>query len=213
MSDLEFRPIHKFFRVPISSNKYMKGSNSDMIFLHIYNNSPYKIILPLRLLAYCETNATISPTKKIAYRINNIFYLLDICQSTILDKELSINKILSNEKRNKNYFLKTPYLKLTFKISHYTEEQQKFLTIINFQPSQITQEEFEQLADLLLKYPKFTQHLNSQLPLPLKPDAVFKKQRASKVPIHLQDKVNRLLEILEQYEIINKEEQPKGNTF
>ena len=32
MSDLEFRPIHKFFRVTISSIKYMKYSNSDMIF-------------------------------------------------------------------------------------------------------------------------------------------------------------------------------------
>ena len=55
---------------------------------------------------------------------------------------------------------------------------------------------------------------NSPLHLPLKPDAVFKKQRARKVPIHLQDKVNRLLDLLEQYEIIspvNKEEQPKGN--
>ena len=50
----------------------------------------------------------------------------------------------------------------------------------------------------------------------MKPDAVFKKQRASKVPIHLHDKVNRLLDILEQYEIVSsvsKEEQPKGNTF
>ena len=58
--------------------------------------------------------------------------------------------------------------------------------------------------------------MSSHLHLPLKPDAVFKKQRATKVPIHLQDKVNRLLEILEQYEIIspvNKEEQPKSNTF
>ena len=58
--------------------------------------------------------------------------------------------------------------------------------------------------------------VNSSLHLPLKPDAVFKKQRASKVPIHLHDKVNRLLDILEQYKIIspvNKEEQPKGNTF
>ena len=54
------------------------------------------------------------------------------------------------------------------------------------------------------------------LHLPLKPDAVFKKQRESKVPIPLHDKVNRLLDILEQYEIIspvNKEEQTKGNTF
>ena len=58
--------------------------------------------------------------------------------------------------------------------------------------------------------------VNSPLHLSLKPDAVFKKQRASKVPIHLQDKVNRLLDILEQYEIIspvNKEEQPEGITF
>ena len=56
----------------------------------------------------------------------------------------------------------------------------------------------------------------SPLHLPLKPDAVFKKERASKVPIHLREKVNRLLDNLEQYEIIspvNKEEQPKVNTF
>ena len=66
MSDLEFRPILKFFRVIISSIKYMKKSNSDIISLHVYNNSPYKIRPPLGLLGYCETNATISPTKEIA---------------------------------------------------------------------------------------------------------------------------------------------------
>ena len=50
----------------------------------------------------------------------------------------------------------------------------------------------------------------------MKPDAVFKKRRASKVQIHLGDKVNRPLDILKQNEIIsplNKEEQPKKNTF
>ena len=67
MSDLEFRPIHKFFRVIIPSNKYMKDSNSDMISLHIYKNSPDKITLPLGLLGYCETNSSNSPTKEIAY--------------------------------------------------------------------------------------------------------------------------------------------------
>ena len=83
--------------------------------------------------------------------------------------------------------------------------------MFNFQHSQITRNEFEQLADLLLKYPKAyatsnfdVGKINSPLDLPLRPDAIFKKS-------HLQDKVNRLLEILEQYEIIspvNKEEQP-----
>ena len=58
--------------------------------------------------------------------------------------------------------------------------------------------------------------MKSLLQLPLKPDSVFKKQRASEVSIHLQYKVNRLLDILKQNKIVfpvNKKEQPKGNTF
>ena len=104
----------------------------------------------------------------------------------------------------------TPYFKPTFTITNYTKEQQKFLTMFNFEHSQITQNEFDKLAKQLLKYStvyatsKFdVGKISSSLHLPLKPDAVFKKQRASKVPIHLHDKVNRLLDILEQYEIIS----------
>ena len=95
--------------------------------------------------------------------------------------------------------------------------------MFNFQHSQIPQKEFEQLADLLLNYPKVyatsefdVAKTNSPLPLTLTSDTVFKKQRASKIPIPLQSKVNRLLYILEQSEIIspvNKEKQPKSNTF
>ena len=54
--------------------------------------------------------------------------------------------------------------------------------MFNFQHSQITQQEFKQLADLLLKYPKVyatskfdVGKINSSINLPLKPDAVFKK--------------------------------------
>ena len=223
MSDFEFKPIHKFFKITISSIKYLKNSNSDIISLHVYNNTPYQVTLPLGLLGYCETNATILPIHEKAYRVKNILQLLDICQSTILNEELSINNIISNENRNTDYFTKTPYFKPTFNISNYTENQQKFLTMFNFQHSQITQDEFEKLAKQLIKYSsvyatsKFdVGKISSSLHLPLKPDAVFKKQRASKVPIHLHDKVNRLLDILEQYNIIspvNREEQPKGNTF
>ena len=99
MSDLEFKPIHKFFRITIQSIKYIQHSNSDIISLHVYNNSLYQIKLPLGLLGYCETNATTSPTNEVAYRINNILQLLDRCQSTILDEGLSIINIISNEKK------------------------------------------------------------------------------------------------------------------
>ena len=48
---------------------------------------------------------------------------------------------------------------------------------------------------------------HSTLHIPLRPDLVFKKKRTSKVPVHLQAKVNRLLDILDQYGIIS----PKKN--
>ena len=44
---------------------------------------------------------------------------------------------------------------------------------------------------------------NLLLHLPFKPDEMFKKQRASKVPNHLNNKVNRLLDILQEHEIIS----------
>ena len=78
--------------------------------------------------------------------------------------------------------------------------------MFNFQHPQNTQDEFDKLAKQLLKYSRVyatskfdVGKIISSLHLQLKPDAVFKKQRASKVPIHLHDKVNRLLDILEQY--------------
>ena len=92
-----------------------------------------------------------------------------------------------------------------------------------FQHSQITQQRFEQVTEQLLKYQmayvtsKFdVGRVISSLHLPLKLDVIFKKQQTSKVPLHLKDKVNRLLDYLEQNETIspdNTEEQPKGNTF
>ena len=72
MSDFEFKPIHKFFKITSSSIKYLQNTNSDIISLHVYNNTPYLITLPLGLLGYCETNATTSPINEVAYRVNNI---------------------------------------------------------------------------------------------------------------------------------------------
>ena len=80
---------------------------------------------------------------------------LDICQSTIVNEELSFKIITTDSKRNTDYFTKNVYLKKkTFQISKYTNEQQQhFLTMFHFQQSQINQQEFEQLADLFLKNP------------------------------------------------------------
>ena len=58
MSDFEFKPTHKFFKSTISSIKYSKNTNSDIISLYVYNNTPYQVTLPLGLLGYCCYNFT-----------------------------------------------------------------------------------------------------------------------------------------------------------
>ena len=71
----------------------------------------------------------------------------------INDKPTNVTyELIDSNKRNSST-LKIS-LKPTLKISKYRAEQQIFLTLFNFQYSQITQNEFEQIADLLLKYPK-----------------------------------------------------------
>ena len=72
--------------------------------------------------------------------------------------------------------------------------------MFNFQHSQITHKEIEQLVDPLLRYPKVyatskldVGKVNSPVNLPLKVDAVFKKQRASKVPITYKTKLTDYL--------------------
>ena len=86
-----------------------------------------------------------------------------------------------------------------------------FLRMFNFQTSQLNQKELTQLADSSLKYPNAyatsnfnAKKIHSPLNLPLKPEAVFKNQSVSEVPIHLQDEINRLLNILEQNEIFSQ---------
>ena len=75
MSDFEFKPIHKFFKITTSTIKYSKNTNSDIISLHVYNNTPYQVTLLSGLLGYYEKNATISPLNEVAYSVNKILQL------------------------------------------------------------------------------------------------------------------------------------------
>ena len=93
MSDLEFKPIHKIFRVTISSNKNPINTDTDVISLQVYNNSPYNFTLYKIVLGFCEKNATFCPLQKKAFRINNILKLLELCQSTNLNSEPSNHNI------------------------------------------------------------------------------------------------------------------------
>ena len=116
-----------------------------------------------------------------------------------------------------------PHFKCKFNINQYPEQDKEFIQMFDFQHSHLTQEQFEKVVTIILHYKqvyattKFdVGKTKVKLNLPMKTDAIFKKQRIRKLPIHLGERIQKLLDVLKKYDIIapvNKEQLSTGNTF
>ena len=100
-------------------------------------------------------------------------------------------------------FERKPNFKCKFDINKYTTSEKEFIQMFDFQHSNLTQEEFEKIVTIILEYKqvyattKFdVGKTKVELNLPMKKDAIFKKQRISKVPIHLKERIQKLLDVL-----------------
>ena len=95
--------------------------------------------------------------------------------------------------------------------------------MFNFEQIKSKQSQFEELAELLIQFKqcyatsKFdVVKVKVELDLPLKATAVLKKQRATRITLQLQDKVQHLLDILTHFDIIsavNTDSLTTENTF
>ena len=81
--------------------------------------------------------------------------------------------------------------------------------MFNFEHTILTQTQFEKLAQFLIQFQKCYAtskfdggKILKKLNLPLKATAIFKKQRASRIPLQLQDRVQHLFGILTHFDII-----------
>ena len=81
--------------------------------------------------------------------------------------------------------------------------------MFDFQHSYSTQQEFEKVVSIILEYKQIyattkfdVGKTKVKLTLPMKKDAIFRKQRISKVPIHLRERIQKLLDVLQKYDII-----------
>ena len=143
------------------------------------------------------------------------------------ENENDINETL-NIKENETIeqvatFERKPNFKCNFNMNKYTETEMEFIQMFDFQHSHLTQDEFDKIATIILEYKqvyattKFdVGKTKVKLNLPMKKDAIFKKQRISKVPIHLRERIQKLLDVLKKYDTIapvNKEQLSTGNKF
>ena len=87
----------------------------------------------------------------------------------------------------------------------------KFLSDFNFTESDISDDEFVDLIQMLIEDQDVYSHHKSdigktkhKIHIPLKKDATFKKQRPSKIPVHLRDKLDKVIDELIQAGIVRE---------
>ena len=178
------------------------------------------------LIGFMYQNITFKQHKEEMYQTNSID-LFSALYLLTYENENDINEML-NIKENETIeqvatFERKPNFKCKFNINKYTESEKEFIQMFDFQHSHLTQEEFEKIVTIILEYKQVyaTTKLDAgktkvKLNLPMKKDAIFKKQRISKVPIHLRERIQKLLDVLKKYDIIapvNKEQLSTGNTI
>ena len=95
--------------------------------------------------------------------------------------------------------------------------------MFNFEHTKLTQTQLEDLAKLLTGFKKCyatskidVGKIEVEINLPLKAAAIFKKQRATRIPLQLQDSVQHFLDFLTHFDIIppvNTDSLTTGNIF
>ena len=112
---------------------------------------------------------------------------------------------------------------IPFDVTKFTETDREFLTMFKFEHTKLSQTQFEELAQFLTQFKKSyaTSKLDdgkvkAELHLPLKATSIIKKQRAIRIPLQLQDRVQHLLDIITHFDIIapvNTDSLTTENTF
>ena len=170
-------------------------------------------------------NFTFKRQNEEIYQTNSI-HLFTALYHLTYENENDINEILNIQEyetiEQVATFERKPNFKCKYNINKYSEQNKEFMQMFDFQHSHLTQEEFEKVVTIILHYKqvyatKFdVGKTKVKLNLPMKTDAIFKKRKRSKVPIHLRERIQKLLDVLKKYDIIapvNKEQLSTGNTF
>ena len=114
----------------------------------------------------------------------------DIDEILQIRKNETINQVATFERK--------PNFKCKFNITKHIDNDQEFIQMFDFLHSHLTQKQFDKVVEIILKHrnvyatTKFDfGKTKVKLNLPVKKDTIFKKQRVSKVPIHLRDRIQK----------------------
>ena len=225
-SNYYFEPINKYHNLSFTDIKNLTTETEHFMDIFLVNKNQHKVTINEGLIGFMYQNITFKKQNEEMYQNKSLDLFTALYHLTYENKN-DINEILSiqdNETiEHVATFERKPNFKCKFNINKYTESEKEFLLMFDFQHSHLTQSEFEKVVTIILDYrqvyatTKFdVGKAKVKLNLPIKKDAIFKKQRISKVPIHLRERIQKLLDVLKKYDIIapvNKEQLSTGNTI
>ena len=203
-----FEPIIKYHNLPFTDIKALTKKIENFADIYLINKNNHKMILKIELIGFIYQNTTFETFQMEIYHTNSLDLFSALYHLTY-DNENDINDILQrNTDESINQvatFERKPNFKCKFNITQYNDKDKEFIQMFDFQHSHPIQEQFDKIVDIILKYrnvyatTKFdVGKTKVKLNLPMKKDAIFKKQRINKVSIHLRDRIQKLLDVLKK---------------
>ena len=181
-----FEPINKYHNLSFNDIKDLTKENENFANIYLINKNNHKMILKNELIGFIYQNTTFKTFHMEVYQTNSLDLFSALYHLTY-ENENDINNILQiNNDESINQvatFERKPNFKCKFNITKYNDKDKEFIQMFNFEHSYLTQEQFDKIVDIILKYrnvyatTKFdVGKTKVKLNLPMKKDTVFKKQ-------------------------------------
>ena len=182
-----FEPINKCQNLLFTDMKHLSIEKEHFIDIFLINKNQYKVTINVGQIGFMYQNITFKQYKEEMYHTNSIDLFSALCHLTY-ENENDINQIL-NIQENETIeqvatFERKSNFKCKFDINNYTTSEKEFIQMFDFQHSQLTQEEFEEIVTIILEYKqvyattKFdVEKTKVKMHLPMKKVTIFEKTK------------------------------------
>ena len=185
-----FEPFDKYHNLSFTDIKDLTKENENFADIYLINKNNRKKILKNELIGFVFQNTTFKTFHMEVYQTNSLdlfsalYHLTyenenDINDNLQINNDESINQVATFERK--------PNFKCNYNITKYNDKDKEFIQMFDFQHSHLTQEQFDNIVHIILKYrrvyatTKFDVGKRKvKLNLPMTKDVIFNSRESAK---------------------------------
>ena len=150
-----FEPINKYHNLSFTDIKDLTKGNENFAEIYLINKNKHKMILKIELIVFIYQNTTFKVFHMQIYHTNSsdLFSALYHLTSENGNDFKEILQIQIHETINQvAKFERKPNFKCKFNITKNSDKDKEFIQKFDFQQSHLTQEQFDKVVEIILKY-------------------------------------------------------------